>query len=385
MVGTTAHFSGGTEFAACPEPSQATRWARAVSSSRLRPIPFDHLAVSLTPEEGYVLSRIVHPVTPAEVHAVVGMERARAEAIVNRLLTIGVLALDREGEVASPSPSQGSGVRRRGSSPAAPELPGARDRRSSSRFAALDGADSPGDGAPRATDPPGPLPAAATGARARYEASFRGLNPSGRATKAQNATGSDLYALCYDPHPQVVLALLANPAFDTNHARVVAHAHQNASGLELLARDPRMLADVGVQRAYLGNPRLTAALLERVLAAASLTDLHQHATDVGLRAELQTTIGDALRNRFATAAAEEIADLVYWSDGEALAWGGGAPLSAGTVTRLSQRPITSEGLVRRLATYPGTPRSLLVVLDSQPYVLDRRDLRELIRRHPNAR
>lgn len=352
-----------------------------MSTARLRPLSFDHRAVKLTPEEGYVFSRLDRPVLRTEVAALVGMPPEKAEAIVTRLLAAGVLAVD--GEAAAPAaerPHSGSrAVAQDGATP--PASP----RRSRSA-PAPEADDRPSCCGPlRESEPPGSVPAEALAARELYERSFRGLAPSARAAKAQHASGEELLALCHDPHPQVVLALLANAGFGPLHARIVAHFHQNATGLDLLARHGELLRDPDVQRALLGNPRLTPSLAERVHAAASLDALYQHASDPALPAEVRRALGPVLRARFGAATPRERADLVYWSEGKALAFVDGAPLDEETAAGLGRRAITSTELVIRLAAHPGTPRSLLVALDQQPLVAGRRDLRELIRRHPNAR
>ncbi len=354
-----------------------------MNSARIRPLSFDHRVVRLTPEEGYVLSRLDRPVLRTEVAALVGMPPEKADAIVARLLEAGVIALDGDAAraaAAAERPASGSrSVAAVGSAPPA----GPRRFRSTPD---LDAEDRPSWGGPlRESAPPGAEPEEARAARELFERSLRGLAPSARAAKAQHAAGEELLALCHDPHPQVVLALLANSAFGPAQASVVAHYHQNATGLELLARHGELLRDPDVQRALLGNPRLTASLAERVHAAAALDELYQHAIDPALPAEVRRALGRALGARFGAATPGERADLVYWSDGKALAFLDGTPLDEETATYLGRRAITSTELVMRLAAHPGTPRSLLVALDQQPLVSGRRDLRELLRRHPNAR
>gem|GEM_PF-7068280 len=366
-----------------------------MSTARLRPLPFDHRAVKLTPEEGYVFSRLDRPVLRSAIPALVGMPPEKAEAIVARLLAAGVLAVD--GEVAATGaerPPSGSravapGAERRpsaaGAVPRSGTPPPASPRRRPSSPAPEAEGRASWCGPLRESEPPGSIPQEAVAARELYGQAFRGLTPSARAAKAQHATGQELLALCHDPHPQVVLALLANAGFGPLQARIVAHFHQNATGLDLLARHGELLRDPDVQRALLGNPRLTPSLAERVHAAASLDALYQHASDPALPAEVRRALGPVLRARFDAATPRERADLVYWSEGKALAFVEGAPLDAETAAALGRRAITSTELVLRLASHPGTPRSLLVALDQQPLVAGRRDLRELIRRHPNAR
>lgn len=331
------------------------------------------------------MSRLHRPVTRAEIATLVGLPPVRVESIVARLLEVGVLT---EGTMTD-APARGDSADPRARPPRrSSERPRTRSSSSALRSSSTNvfGDDRPSiGGALRPTTPPGLAADEALAAREQYETACRGLTAPVRAKTAQHATGTELLAFCHDSHPQTVLALLANPAFAVVHARVVAHYHQNVTGLDLLARRADLLRDVLVQRAFLGNPRSTAALVEQVLAAATLEDLFQHVIDTNLAAELRQLVGEALRTRFGAASSRERADLVYWSEGRALECSGGWTLDEETATRIAQRPITSTELVTRLATYPGTPRALLVALDRQPFVAVRRDLRELIRRHPNAR
>jgi len=62
-----------------------------VTGSRLKPAPIDLKAVVLTPEEGFVLSRLDGPVDADQIAGLTGLASDRVAAVVARLLEVGAL------------------------------------------------------------------------------------------------------------------------------------------------------------------------------------------------------------------------------------------------------------------------------------------------------
>ena len=359
----------------------------------LRPLPFDPRSAPLTPEEGFVLSRIDQPIYARDLAAMTGLPSDRIDRIVARLIDCGAVEIDAGGarvrlSVANlrvprgpsetpPIPATAATGQQRASaadvrpSPAMPREHGAATRTDRQQA---------GSGLRvRATTPP-----PATAGLQLFEREFAQLSPLERANRAQRADGDELVALCHDSHPQVVHALMANPRFSPRFARLVALYHKNPSGLELLARDHRLHADPMVQLCLLLNPHLTPSILDRLMHTATLGDLHRLGTDSRVPDDIRPTIVQKLRDRFDAADGEQRADLVYWSDGRALELLRGCTLDERTTSLLCRMTYTNPELVHRLATFPGTPSALLTALMKQAIVQERPELRSAIAAHPNA-
>src|SRR5207245_11504096 len=96
--------------------------------------------------------------------------------------------------------------------------------------------------------------------RELYETSLRQLPPEERATRAKLADEPELSALCFDPLPAVIHALIDNPRLGLPQARLVASHHRTPAGLEALAARPAVAADAAGRRALLRSPQLSTAL-----------------------------------------------------------------------------------------------------------------------------
>jgi len=98
--------------------------------------------------------------------------------------------------------------------------------------------------------------------RKLYETALRQLAPDERAARAKAAEEPELSALCFDPLPAVIHALLDNPRFGLPQARLVAAHHRTASGLEALAARAALAADAC-------PPALIAHLMKQELVRRS--------------------------------------------------------------------------------------------------------------------
>src|SRR5882762_9612293 len=116
---------------------------------------------------------------------------------------------------------------------------------------------------------------AASAPRKLYETVLHQLAAEERAARAKAAEEPELSALCFDPLPAVVHALLDNPRFGLAQARLVAAHHRTAAGLEALGARAALAADAGVRRALLRNPQLPAGLLRRLHGGRRLLEQHK--------------------------------------------------------------------------------------------------------------
>src|SRR3989442_1359876 len=86
------------------------------------------------------------------------------------------------------------------------------------------------------------------------EGRFAPMEPDKRLVAAQTEDGSNLHALCLDPDPQIIHAVLTNPKTNLTHARMIAMHHRTHVGLDAVARRSEFLSDAQVQRRLLSNP-----------------------------------------------------------------------------------------------------------------------------------
>jgi|GEM_PF-1146708 len=77
----------------CTFGSEPVSWI-VVTGSRLKPAAIDLKAVVLTPEEGFVLSRLDGPVDADQIAGLTGLAPDRVAAVVARLLEVGALVPD---------------------------------------------------------------------------------------------------------------------------------------------------------------------------------------------------------------------------------------------------------------------------------------------------
>src|SRR5712664_1148334 len=162
--------SAGCDGMQVKDPAQAEPWKPVLNSGvDLRGLP-------LTPEEGFVASRLDGITDLHGLSVVTGLSPERIEAALERLVSLGAV-----------SPHED-----------------------------LD------EGEPVASDEPASAP------RKLYETVLHQLAAEERAARAKAAEEPELSALCFDPLPAVVHALLDNPRFGLPQARLVAAHHRTA-------------------------------------------------------------------------------------------------------------------------------------------------------------
>jgi hypothetical protein len=210
------------------------------------------------------------------------------------------------------------------------------------------------------------------------------LPEDARGALASTAGEPELSALCFDPVPSVVRAVMENPRAGLAHARVIAAHHGNAVGLDALAEKAAMLQDAEVQRLLLRNPQTSAPLLQRLLSRRRLADVYNATQSRELPERNRTSAMQVLRRRFSEVSAEERVELILRTEGRALAALTGLALDGKSAALLCARPLTSVLIIENLARWPATPPPVILHLLKQPLLRQMPPLRALLKRHPNC-
>jgi len=296
----------------------------------------DLRSLPLTPEEGFVASRLDGTTDVHGLSVTTGLPAGKVEAALEKLVSLGAVAPRDEPENAE------------------------------------------GDDEPPTTD----VQPLATGAdRQLYESRLKDLPVEERAARAKAAEEPELSAFCFDPLPAVIHALVENPRFGPAQARLVAAHHRNPAGLDALSG---FFADAGVRRALLRNPQLPATLLRRLQTGRRLLEQHKLVVSRDVPEQTRRAARELLRARFPAADAEERVELILKTEGRCLASLAGVPVDAKTAALLGARTYTSTLLVQNLARWSACPPSLLAQLLKQEIVRRSPQLRLLVQRHPNA-
>ncbi|MFL5433075.1 MAG: hypothetical protein ACJ784_01055 [Myxococcales bacterium] len=287
----------------------------------------------LTPEEGFIISRLDGVTDLRGLCLVTGLPAERIEAVLERLVALGAVvgAEPVVEEEAEPSSDDSGGTHRK-----------------------------------------------------LYESAFHHLPPAERAARARTADEPDLSALCFDSLPQVVHALLENPRFALPQARLVATHHRTAAGLEALAAPAAFAADVGVRKALVRNPELPASLLRRLFGGRRLIEQFKLVVSHEVPEQTRRTARELLRTRFPNAEAEERVDFIFRTEGRCLRSLIGVPIDAKTAALLCGRTFTSPVLVQNMARWTVCPPSVIAHLLKQDIVRRSPALKTLVQRHPNA-
>jgi hypothetical protein len=387
-----------------------------------RPKPVQLAGLKLTPEEGFVLSRIDGRLSTQDLVALTGMEERRVEEIVSTLEKVGAVELE-AAEASGVLPDDGSDreLDRHGSrevetsladfaavlgmdptafvasgAPAARETPLAPGRAltSESMRVAAPAAPASPVAAPEMLDEL--IEAEAVGSeesagseadertyRALYEQKWRKQTTDERTSAAKGASGMDLLALCFDAEPRVAAAVLENPAHGLEHARLLAAHHHTSTGLEILTRRQDLLRDVMIERRLLKNPQAGDLVLGRVMNPKRLLPTYKVAIDREVPELTRVKARGMLRQKFQTSPPEERADFILRTEGRSLILMTGCTFDAKTTQILCGRPYNSVLFIQNLVKWPATPPALLAHLAKQPFVRKSAPLKKLLLQHPN--
>ncbi len=295
----------------------------------------DLTALSLDPRQGFLLAQLDGKTELPALAQVTGLEPDQVTAMLEQLVTMGAVV--------------------------APE--GFKPRQPAADRAPAD----PG------TDPAAEVKSATH--RQLFETRLRHLAPDLREAMASQAEEPDLSALCFDPVPKVIAALLENPRFGPAQARLVARHHPTGTGLEALAARAGITADPGVQRALLVNPVLPRELYRRLWFPKPLVVQFQVVADRDNPERTRANARDVLRAAFMQRPSEERVELILGSEGRCLAYLVGIALDSRTTALLCRRNITSTLLVQNIAAWGGAPPHLVQHLLHQ----------EVVRRNPGLK
>ncbi len=341
--------------------------------------PVDYAGLSLTPEEGFVLSRVDAPTTTQELVSLTGLTEERVDEIVDKLARVG--ALDAEG--LSPPPTERlepEPMTERQPSRSTPE----RTRRTSEPgedAGAIPPEELLDEGGPE--EPEDVEQGEDLNYRKLYETRLRHMDRDARLALARTATGAELLALCLDQDPQVIQMVLENPVASLDHCRYIALWHRTPSGLEAVAKDPFALRDRQIERRLLRNPQLPDGLLARILAGRRLLEVWKACVDRDILERTRQKARVTLKSRWTTAQPEERAELLLTTEARVLMFLVGCTIDARTVQILCGRTQLTTMFVASVARFSAAPPPLLAHLAKMPLVRRNIQLRRMLLSHRN--
>jgi hypothetical protein len=255
----------------------------------------------------------------------------------------------------------------------------------------------PGDEEPHAVWSPSSIPPSRSSAPPRsrppgvdelnyrkiYEQHFRELDAHQRADAARHVHGGDLFALCLDPAPEVIAAVMENQHFGLDHARTIALRHRNPQGIEALTRRQEVLRDNHVQRRLLQNVQLPENVLERIVRIKSLLEIYRLSVDRELPERNRLRVRSRLLRAYTHAEPDERAALVIKTEGRCLVNLVGATFDGRTSQILCNHNYSSSLFIQNLARFPATTPPLLAKLMRSSAARNQPQLRALLQRHPN--
>jgi hypothetical protein len=360
---------------------------------------FDIKTLRLSPEEGFVLSRLDSPLSAKELVSLTGLDESRIVEIVETLATQGVVDLDREGGAPAPARATASVPAAARAPVAAPvaESEGALEEveeleESDGRIlaaASAAGANVSTEGEEPADDVDNPVEdeKRAQGEREYqkiYEQIYHPLPRDERIALAEKADGPHLFALCYDPEPQIIHAVMSNPKAGLPHARMVAAHHHTGAGLELVGRRSEFLTDMQVQRRLLSNPQLPGTLLRKIVNPKLLMEVYKIAINREIPERSRVMTRELLCKKFMLGSGDERAALLIKTEGRCLILLVNCALDSRTTQVLTSKTSYTVLFIQNLARWSATPPALLVHLLKQPVVRMNIGLRKQLLKHPNV-
>lgn len=369
----------------------------------IRQRPVDMKSLSLSPEEGFVLSRVdlSRSTSVKELVALTGFDEARVLGIVDRLQRAGAVDVESGREPsASSEPSKLEaellaflrGDDASVETPAPVETPDglAVEPASSAGDSALENAEALDASPPdeeAAADEEEEAPGAERNERAYrqiYETVYHPMPKDARLKAAGEVTGSDLLALCLDADPQVIHAILTNPNAGLDHVRMIALHHRTQLGLEAVAKRQDHLKDPLVQRRLLRNPQLPGTILHRIMNSKLLMDVYKVAIDREIPERSRLMTRETLRKKFMVSSSDEKATLLLKTDGRCLLHLVQCSLDAHATQILCSKQNYSVMFVQNVARWSASPPALLAHLVKMPLVSRNAGLKKMLLKHPNT-
>ena len=412
-------------------------------SVRPKPVAAAPPKMSLTPEEGFVLSRIDGQLTTKDLVALTGIDEGRIEQIVTKLANEGAVQLegyessqrlpDVPSDVTLPAdphsttsladfaavlgmdptsfaadrsrpaleePIEEARVESRSNYPPPavtedsnpsleepiptldPDVHGVTEEEAAAEAEPMPPPSDPDASEAVAEEDPNAAEATKN-YRKLYQEKFHVLTTDMRVTIAHTAQGSDLFALCLDPEPRVIAAILENHTVGLDHVRMIAFHHRTGTGLEIMARRQDWLRDMQVERRLLRNPMSPEQVTARILNPKNLLVTYKMMVDREIPELTRTRIRGHFRKKWATAAPEDRAELMLRTEGRPLIYMSGCTVDARTTQIICGKVIASMLLIQNFAKFPATPPGILAHLMKQNFVRKNPGMRKLLLQHPN--
>ncbi len=234
------------------------------------------------------------------------------------------------------------------------------------------------------TDPSQESPHEVQNYRKLYETKHRNAEVDVRIAAARLAAGADLFALCFDPDPRVIRAILENDRASLDHARLIAAHHRNPAGLAALCDRVSILKDERVQRLLLRNNQVTEALVRKILKPKRLLEIYKASIDRDVTDRTRSTAKGLFKGKFSTATPEEKFEIIWNTEGRVLPHLLGQTIDMKTTALFCARSFTSVVLIQAFSRFPATPPSILSHMLRQPLVKRQVHLRNMVLQHPNV-
>jgi hypothetical protein len=339
-----------------------------------KPNPSAALAkLPLTPEEGFVLSRLDGATPVKHLTALTGFPPERIQAILARLVEHGAVLPAPTSAPSAPTPRHAPAASPEPQEPVAgSEEPLAAEEQETPEEATADAMED------ASTE------VAAGNWRQLFERTLHPLPADERASRARAAEDPELSAFCFDPVPAVIQCVLENTRVGLAHARLIARHHHNPVGLEALCGRAAFASDAGVRRWLVRNPQLPSGLFRRLWSGRRLMEQYKVALDRDVPEGTRRTAREIMRTRFNTAPAEERVELILNTEGRVLASLVGLAVDGKTASLLCGRTYRSPMLIQNIARWSAAPPVLIAHLLKQEAVRRQPQLRMLLQRHPNA-
>lgn len=316
------------------------------------------LSLPLTPEEGFVLSRVDGAASAEQIAITSGLPREAVERALGRLAELGAIEA---GTVA------GTGTDTATTTDTGSDTPTETDTSTESDDAADDTA------APEETTH-----------RQRFEQHFRSMTADERMARARDAETADLLALCFDPDPKVIHAILENARVSLEHARLVAAHHANPAGIDHLLRRADFSRDAQVMRRLFRNPQASDAQLKKLLEPKTLRYVYTTTANANYGERARRIARDLMAGKFNRADPKERFDFIVSTEGRPLMMLTNAPFDARTTQLFCARTITSPLLIQNLAKWRPCPPQVLAHLLKHNLVQHQTALKRLVLAHPNV-
>jgi hypothetical protein len=234
------------------------------------------------------------------------------------------------------------------------------------------------------TDPDEANPHEVQNYRKLFEVKYHKLTPDERVKAAKLVDGADLFALCFDPDPHVVKAILENDRASLDHARLIAANHRNPVGLTALCERVSILKDARVQRMLLRNSQLTDALARKILMPKRLLEIYKASNDRDVTDRVRNTAKGLFKGKFSRSTPEEKLEVIWNTEGRVLPALLGQTIDMKTAALFCARNFTSVMLIQAFSRFPATPPSILSHMLRQPLVKRHVHLRNMVLQHPNV-